>query len=104
MDIRIIDTDGKALPTGQIGQIIARDPNAMLGYWNNPKQTAATLVDGWVHTGDAGYMDEDGFLFLVDRVKDMIVSGGENVFSAEVESALSHHPMVHEVAVIGIPC
>jgi long-chain acyl-CoA synthetase len=75
----------------------------MLGYWNLPELTAATLVDGWVRTGDAGYMDEEGFVYLVDRVKDMIVSGGENVFSAEVENALSAHPHVVECAVIGVP-
>jgi len=75
----------------------------MLGYWNQPELTRQTLVDGWVRTGDAGYMDEDGFVFLVDRVKDMIVSGGENVYSAEVENALSAHADIAECAVIGIP-
>ena len=75
----------------------------MLGYWNRPEQTAATLVDGWVHTGDGGYLDADGFLYIVDRIKDMIVSGGENVFSAEVENALMQHEAVGECAVIGVP-
>ena len=74
----------------------------MLGYWNRPEQTAATLVDGWVHTGDGGYLDADGFLYIVDRIKDMIVSGGENVFSAEVENALMQHEAVGECAVIGV--
>lgn len=75
----------------------------MMGYWNKPEQTAAALIDGWVMTGDIGYMDEDGFIFLVDRVKDMIISGGENVFSVEIESAISTHPAVLEAVVIGIP-
>ena len=85
------------------GEIIVRSPGAMLGYWNQPELTAQTLVDGWIRTGDAGYMDEDGFVFLVDRMKDMIVSGGENVYSAEVENALSAHCSVAECAVIGVP-
>ena len=75
----------------------------MLGYWGKPELTRQTIVDGWVRTGDAGYMDEEGFLFLVDRMKDMIVSGGENIFSAEVENALSSHANVVECAVIGVP-
>jgi long-chain acyl-CoA synthetase len=75
----------------------------MLGYWNKPEQTSAAIVDGWLRSGDAACMDEDGFVFIVDRLKDMIVSGGENVYSAEVENALSRHPAVLECAVIGIP-
>ena len=75
----------------------------MLGYWNKPDVTAKTLKDGWVHTGDAGYMDEEGFIFLMDRLKDMIVSGGENVYSAEVENAIGQLPAVATSAVIGIP-
>ncbi len=103
VQIKIADADGRALPAGEIGEVCASGPNNMLGYWNKPKQTAETIRDGWVHTGDAGYVDDDGYLFLVDRVKDMIVSGGENVYSTEVESALSTHPAVAQVAVIGIP-
>lgn len=75
----------------------------MQGYWNKPDETAAALVDGWMHTGDGGYIDENGFVFIVDRIKDMIVTGGENVYSAEVESALSKHPAVLSSAVIGLP-
>jgi long-chain acyl-CoA synthetase len=75
----------------------------MVEYWRQPEATAAALRDGWYHTGDAGYLDADGYLFLVDRVKDMIVTGGENVYSTEVENALASHPAVQEVAVIGIP-
>jgi long-chain acyl-CoA synthetase len=80
-----------------------RGLNAMLGYWNKPEETAATLRNGWVHTGDAGWMDDEGFLYVVDRVKDMIISGGENVYTAEVENACASHPAVSQCAVIGIP-
>jgi len=103
VSVEIRDDAGNALPTGEIGEIAAYGPNVMMGYWKNEKQTQSTIIDGWVLTGDAGYMDEDGFLFLVDRVKDMIVTGGENVFSAEVENTLSLHPKILESIIIGIP-
>ena len=103
VNVTIRDENDNELPPHKVGEICAKGENVMMGYWNNPEQTSNALANGWLHTGDAGYMDEEGFIFLVDRVKDMIVSGGENVFSAEVESALSKHPHVHEVAVIGIP-
>lgn len=102
-EIRIVDDAHQPLPSGEVGQIAVKGPVTMLGYWNQPEVTAKTIVDGWVMTGDAGYMDADGFVFLMDRVKDMIVSGGENVYSAEVENALSQHPDVATSAVIGIP-
>ncbi|WP_273567931.1 class I adenylate-forming enzyme family protein [Maribacter halichondriae] len=102
-EVRIADVDGKEVATGIIGEIIVKGSNAMAGYWNKPEETATSLRNGWVHTGDAGFMDEDGFVFLVDRVKDMIVSGGENVYSAETENAVMNHPAVQEVVVIGIP-
>ncbi len=102
-EIEIRGTNEEPLPAGEVGQVVVRGPNAMLGYWNKPDQTAETLIDGWIYTGDVGYLDAEGFLFLMDRAKDMIVTGGENVFSAEVESALSCHPAVQDVAVIGIP-
>lgn len=102
-ELRIADEDLNDLPAGQVGEVLMRGPSLMLGYWNKPELTAQTIVDGWLRTGDAGYLDEQGFLFLVDRVKDMIVSGGENVFSAEVENALAKHPAVLECAVIGVP-
>ncbi|MBJ6371024.1 long-chain-fatty-acid--CoA ligase [Sedimentitalea arenosa] len=102
-EIRILDDTGAELPTGEVGEIAVKGPITMLGYWNRPEVTAATLRDGWVHTGDAGYMDADGFVFLMDRIKDMIISGGENVYSAEVENALGQHPAVATSAVIGIP-
>lgn len=102
-DVRIVDENDKDVPTGEIGEIIVRGPNVMKGYWNKPDLSAEALRGGYMHTGDAGYMDEDGFVFLVDRVKDMIISGGENVFSAEVEDVLMKHPAVLECAVIGVP-
>ncbi|MEP2716170.1 long-chain-fatty-acid--CoA ligase [Pseudophaeobacter sp.] len=102
-EIRIVDEDHQPLPSGEVGQIAVKGPITMLGYWNKPEVTAETIIDGWVMTGDAGYMDQDGFVFLMDRVKDMIVSGGENVYSAEVENALGQHPAVATSAVIGIP-
>ena len=103
VEIRIVGEDGTELPLGEIGEITVKGPNAMVGYWNKPEETAVSLRNGWVHTGDAGYMDEEGFIFLVDRVKDMIVSGGENVYSAEVENAMHNHPAIQQAVVIGIP-
>lgn len=103
VEVRILDADGKELSRGEVGEVAVRGPNTMLGYWNKPEQTAATLIDGWVLTGDGGYMDADGFLYIVDRIKDMIVSGGENVFSAEVENAIMQLDSVAECAVIGVP-
>jgi acyl-CoA synthetase (AMP-forming)/AMP-acid ligase II len=102
-EVRIADANGKEVPLGDVGEIIVRGPNAMTGYWKKPEETAKSLRNGWVHTGDAGYMDADGFVFLVDRVKDMIVSGGENVYSAETENAVMNHPAVQQVVVVGIP-
>jgi long-chain acyl-CoA synthetase len=103
MEARIVDAEGNEVPRGTVGEIIARGPVVMQGYWKRPKETADALRGGWLHTGDAGYMDEDGFIFISDRVKDMIVSGGENVYSIEVENAIYQHPAVSMCAVIGIP-
>jgi acyl-CoA synthetase (AMP-forming)/AMP-acid ligase II len=103
VELKILDEDKQPVAAGEVGEIVVRSPGAMLGYWQLPEQTAATLIDGWIYTGDGAYMDEDGFVFIVDRLKDMIVTGGENVFSAEVESVVSTHPAVSAVAVIGIP-
>jgi acyl-CoA synthetase (AMP-forming)/AMP-acid ligase II len=102
-EVRVVDEQGREVPLGTVGEVAVRGPNVMLGYWNKPEQTAAAVRDGWMHTGDGGRMDEDGYLYIVDRMKDMIVSGGENVYSAEVENALSQHPAVAASAVIGIP-
>lgn len=102
--VRIVDPDGQEVPRGEIGEIITRGPNVMIGYLNRPEATAETLRDGWLHTGDVSYMDEAGYVFLVDRAKDMIISGGENVYSTEVENAIASHPAVQACAVFGIPC
>jgi acyl-CoA synthetase (AMP-forming)/AMP-acid ligase II len=101
--LSIQDADGNALPTGQTGEVCARGGNFMREYWNNPEATEEAFHGGWYHSGDAGYLDEHAYLFLVDRVKDMIVTGGENVYSVEVENAIAAHPAVAQVAVIGIP-
>ena len=104
VEIRVVDSDGNPVPTGAVGEVVTRSSNNMLGYWNLPDATANTMTaDGWIRTGDAGYLDEDGYLFIHDRMKDMIITGGENVYPAEVESAIFGHPAVQEVAVIGIP-
>jgi long-chain acyl-CoA synthetase len=102
-DVRVADERGQEMPPGEIGEVVARGPNVMQGYWNKPEQTASVLHDGWYRTGDLGFMDAEGYLFLVDRAKDMIVSGGENVYSTEVEEVLYQHPGVLEAAVFGVP-
>jgi long-chain acyl-CoA synthetase len=102
-DVRVVDTSMKDVPEGEVGEIITRGPCVMLGYWEQPEATADSVVDGWLMTGDAGRFDANGYLYLVDRVKDMIVSGGENVFSVEVERALMTHPDIVQCAVIGVP-
>jgi acyl-CoA synthetase (AMP-forming)/AMP-acid ligase II len=101
--IKIVDASGRELPPNQVGEVVCRTPQIMLGYWNLPEATQAAIRDGWFHTGDAGYMDPDGYLYIYDRVKDMIVSGGENIYPAEVENALFGHPAIADVAVIGVP-
>ena len=101
--VKIVDPQGQEVARGMVGEIIVRGPNIMQGYWNKPEETAKALRDGWLFTGDGAYMDEQGYLFIVDRLKDMIVSGGENVYSAEVENVLSRHPAVAMCAVIGVP-
>jgi fatty-acyl-CoA synthase len=104
VEIRIVDAAGNELPRGSVGEIETRSSNNMLHYWNLPDATAATVnAQGWVRTGDAAYMDDDGYVFIQDRIKDMIITGGENVYPAEVESAIYGHPDVAEVAVIGVP-
>ena len=103
VNLSIQDEEGRILGPNQTGEVCARAGNYMVEYWKKPEQTAEVFRDGWYHTGDAGYIDEQGYLYLVDRVKDMIVTGGENVYSVEVENALASHPAVAQVAVIGIP-
>ena len=102
-DLRIVDVDGKDCPPGEPGEIIMRGPHNMVGYWNRPDATAQTLRDGWLHTGDVGTMDADGFVTIRDRIKDMLISGGENIYPAEVENMLLGHPAVADAAVIGLP-
>jgi acyl-CoA synthetase (AMP-forming)/AMP-acid ligase II len=101
--VRVVDADGNDLPPYKVGELLYRGENLMAGYWAREKETAQAIRDGWLHTGDAGYLDEDGFIFLKDRLKDVIISGGENVYPAEIESVLMGHPEVLECAVIGVP-
>ncbi len=102
-ELRIVDEHGNDLPPRQVGEIVGRGDNIMRGYWKREEETARALRNGWFYTKDAGYMDEDGFVYITDRLKDMIVTGGENVYSIEIESVISRHPAVNECTVIGIP-
>ena len=103
-EVKIADAEGNTVAPGEVGEILYRGANVMKGYWNRPEATAEAIdAEGWFHTGDAGYLDEDGFLFISDRVKDMVISGGENVYPAEVEGVLFEHESIREVAVIGLP-
>ncbi|ODU07475.1 MAG: fatty-acid--CoA ligase [Pseudonocardia sp. SCN 72-86] len=102
-EVRIVDADDREVSRGTVGEIVARGGHVMLGYWGQPEATASAVRDGWMHTGDGGFMDDAGYVHVVDRLKDMIVSGGENVYSAEVENALATHPAVASCAVIGVP-
>ncbi len=103
VDVRVVDPLGAELPPGEVGELCVRGPNVILGYWNKPEATAQTFVDGWLHTGDLAKIDEEGFVYIVDRAKDMVIRGGENVYCAEVEAALFEHPAVDDAAVIGVP-
>ena len=101
--VRIVDEAGIEVPRGEVGEVIVTGGHVMQGYWGKPEETAAAIRDGWMHTGDGGRMDADGYVYIVDRIKDMIISGGENVYSTEVENAVSTHPEVAACAVIGVP-
>jgi acyl-CoA synthetase (AMP-forming)/AMP-acid ligase II len=103
MDVRVLDAEDKELPDGEVGEVCVRGPAVMLGYWNRPEATAETLRGGWLHTGDLGRMDAQGYLYLLDRAKDLIITGGSNVYAVEVEAALISHDSVRDVAVVGIP-
>jgi long-chain acyl-CoA synthetase len=103
MEIRVVDHNDNDVPVGEVGEIILRGPNVMKGYWNRPEITAEVLRGGWMHTGDLGALDEEGFLYVLDRKKDMIKTGSENVYSPEVESLICGHPAILEAAVIGVP-
>jgi acyl-CoA synthetase (AMP-forming)/AMP-acid ligase II len=102
-EVRVVDEDDNPLPNGTIGEIIGRGPQLMRGYWNLPDESAEALRGGWMHTGDAGVLDDEGYIYIQDRVKDMIVSGGENIYPRVVEEALFKHPAIADAAVIGVP-
>jgi len=102
-ELRVIDDQGKDVPSGEHGEIVVRSPATMIGYWERPDATAEALAGGWFHTGDRGYVDDEGFLFIAGRQKDMIISGGLNVYPAEIERVIEAHPAVKEVAVVGVP-
>ena len=102
-DVRIVDEDGNDCPPGSAGEVLVKGPHIMREYWNRPDATAEAIKDGWLHTGDVAIMDEEGFVYIQDRIKDMIISGGENIYPAEVENALQAHPGIVEAAVIGQP-
>ena len=101
--VAIMDDQGKLLPAGQRGEIVVRGPLVMAGYYQDPAATAEASRHGWHHTGDIGYLDDDNFLYIVDRAKDMVITGGFNVYSTEVEQALMQHPAVQDCAVVGLP-
>jgi len=103
VEVRIIDDEGQDVPPGTVGDVLVRSASVMAGYWQKPEATAEVMRGDWYLTGDLGYRDDESYLYLVDRAKDMIVSGGENIYSTEVEDALASHPAVEEVAVFGVP-
>ncbi|MFN7948681.1 MAG: long-chain-fatty-acid--CoA ligase [Blastocatellia bacterium] len=103
VEVEVVNEQGELVRPGEVGEVVARGPNVMLGYWKRPEETESTLRGGWLHTGDMAMVDEEGYIFLVDRKKDMIISGGENVYSSEVENVIYTHPAIHEAAVIGVP-
>ena len=99
----MIDEHGKEVPSGERGELCIKSPANVLGYWNKPEETAEAFIDGWFHTGDVACIDEDGFVYIVDRIKEIIIRGGENISCIEVEAAIYSHPAVHEAAVFGLP-
>jgi acyl-CoA synthetase (AMP-forming)/AMP-acid ligase II len=102
LEMRILDPDGNEVPPGEVGEICGRGPHLMPGYYKRPDLTGQAIIDGWLHTGDLGYVDDDGFLYLVDRMKDMIISGGVNVYPRDIEEVVVQHPQVREAAVFGL--
>jgi acyl-CoA synthetase (AMP-forming)/AMP-acid ligase II len=103
VDVKLVDGSGSDLPAGSAGELWIKGPNVVRGYWNKPEATSATFTDGWLHSGDVARIDEEGFVYIVDRAKDMVIRGGENVYSVEIETVLFEHPAVVDAAVIGIP-
>ena len=102
-DLKIVDPEGRTLSPGEVGELWARGPNIVINYWNKPEATAQTFEDGWVKTGDLARLDEEGFCFIIDRAKDMLIRGGENIYCVEVENALYDHPAVMDAAVVAVP-
>jgi long-chain acyl-CoA synthetase len=102
-DMKIVGPDGQTLPPGEVGELWGKGPNVVIGYWNKPEATAETFVDGWVKTGDLAKIDAEGFCFIIDRAKDMLIRGGENIYCIEVENCLYEHPAVMDAGVVGIP-
>ncbi len=102
-ELAIAGPDGEHLPPGRTGEVLIRGPLIMAGYWNKPEATASTVIDGWLHTGDVGHLDEDGYLYITDRAKDMLIRGGENVYCVEIENRLVEHPAIADAAVVGVP-
>jgi long-chain acyl-CoA synthetase len=103
LDVQIVDDSGREVPEGKLGELLFYGPTVTPGYWNKPEATAETVRDGWLHTGDIGYRDSEGFLFVVDRKKDMLIRGGENIYCTEIEHCLADHPDIEEAAIIGVP-
>jgi acyl-CoA synthetase (AMP-forming)/AMP-acid ligase II len=103
LEVRIVDDEDRDVPQGEVGELICRGPNVMKGYYKDPEATREVLIGGWLHTGDLARLDEEGFVYIVDRKKDVIVSGGENIYPREIEEVLYHHPKIQDVAVIGVP-
>jgi long-chain acyl-CoA synthetase len=102
-EVKVVDEEEKTLPAGEIGELWIKGPNVVKGYWNKPEATAETFTDGWLHSGDLGRVDEEGFVYIVDRAKDMIIRGGENIYCVQVETVLFDHPDVMDAAVVGLP-
>jgi long-chain acyl-CoA synthetase len=102
-DLKVVDADGNALPPGEVGELWIRGPQVVMGYWGKPEATAAAFTDGWYHTGDIVRMDGEGFVYVLDRIKDMLIRGGENIYCVEIEDVLVAHPAVIDAAVIGLP-
>jgi long-chain acyl-CoA synthetase len=103
MEVRVADDEGRAVATGEVGEIQFRGPNLIRGYWGKPEATAEAFQDGWLRTGDIGRLDDEGFIYVEDRAKDMVIRGGENIYCSEVEAKIYEHPAVYEAAVFGIP-